>query len=94
MPRQAQSWLFLGSASSTCHPCPTPPKEAMGLLAHFPSQDSKARHLTMSCGERDTACEPEPAQIHQRGKCLIPSCPPGWEWGRPNPWVAPEAQVS
>lgn len=94
MPRQAQSWLLLGSASSTCHPCPAPPKEVMGLLAHFPSQDSKARHLTMSCGEWDTACEPEPAQIHQRGKCLTPSCPPGWEWGRPNPWVAPEAQVS
>lgn len=94
MPRQAQSWLLLGSASSTCHPYPTPPKKVMGLLAHFTGQDSKARHLTMSCGEWDKACEPEPAQIHQRGKCLTSSCLPDWECGvggcTPNPWVAPQ----
>lgn len=29
-------------------PLPAPPKEVMGLLAHFTGQDSKARHLTMS----------------------------------------------
>ena len=48
MPRQAQSWLLLGSALSTGPPHPAPPKEAMGLLAHFTGQDSKARYLVGS----------------------------------------------
>lgn len=66
MPRQARAGCFWAQPHRPATPAPLHPR-AMGLLAHSQARIPKARHLTMSCGERDTACEPEPAQIHQRG---------------------------